>query len=409
MRRSKLARIRLVRIGAAAALALVMTACAAGEGTADSANPDTTGSSKGPIVIGADIELSGPAAVQGAAYKNALELYAKQVNEEGVLDGRQIKLIIRDNKSNPTEALQIAKGFIERDGVAAIIGGGSTPTTLSLAETVETAGVPTVSMGSSGAIVSPVAQRQFLFKTPADNSQVADLMVEDMKARGFDTVGFIGVDNAYGESGLAAFTKSAAPAGITITGTQKFGAADKDYTGQMTNLLSANPDAIVSWAIPPGAGIVAKNAKAAGYAGQLYFDAGAGAELFLEGAGDAADGVLMTHPTVLVAHQAPEGTPGREQMQKFYDRYTEAYGSYSGFASYAADALGLLVAAIKEAGSSDPAAIRGALEELDYTGTGGEYVMTAEDHSGLIDESLSLLTVKDGKWTLADSVINKRS
>lgn len=408
MRRSKLARTRLGRIGATAALALVMTACAASEDTADSANEDT-GSSEGPIVIGADIELSGPAAVQGAAYKNALELYAEQVNEEGVLDGRQIELIIRDNKSNPTEALQIAKGFIERDGVSAIIGGGSTPTTLSLAETVETAGVPTVSMGSSGAIVSPVAQRQSLFKTPADNSQVADLMVEDMKARGFDTVGFIGVDNAYGESGLAAFTESAAAAGITITGTQKFGAADKDFTGQITNLLSAEPDAIVSWAIPPGAGIVAKNAKAAGYAGQLYFDAGAGAELFLEGAGDAADGVLMTHPTVLVADEAPEGTPGREQMQEFYDRYTGEYGSYSGFASYAADALGLLVAAIEEAGSSDPAAIRDALEELEYTGTGGEYVMTAEDHSGLTDESLSLLTVEDGEWTLADSVINERS
>lgn len=408
MRRSKLIRIQLGRLGITAALALSVSACAASEEPSDQAAGGET-STEDPIVIGANIELSGPAAVQGAAYKNALELYAEQINEDGVLDGRKIELIIRDNKSNPTEALQIAKGFIERDNVVGIIGGGSTPTTLSLAETVETAGVPTVSMGSSGAIVSPVAQRQSLFKTPADNSQVADLMVKDMLARGFDTVGFIGVDNAYGESGLTAFTESAATGGITITGTQKFGATDKDFTAQLTNLVSAAPDAIVSWAIPPGAGIVARNAKAAGFPGELYFDAGAGAELFLEGAGEAAEGALMTHPTVLVADEAPEGVPGRDQMREFYDRYTEKYGAYSGFASYAADSLGLLVTAIEEAGSSDPAAIRDALEQLEYTGTGGQYVMTPEDHSGLTDDSLSLLTVEGGEWTLADSVINERS
>jgi branched-chain amino acid transport system substrate-binding protein len=400
---------RLGAAGAAALLGLALSACAASEEPSTSASSGASGASSGAIPIGVDIELSGPASVQGTAYKNALELYASQVNDDGgVLDGRKIDLIIRDNKSDPTQSVQIAKGFIDNDHVVGIVGGGTSPTTLSLADTVEAAGVPTVSMGSSDAIVNPVAKRQYLFKTPADNSQVAALMVKDMQDRGFRTVGFIGVDNAYGESGLTAFRAAAEAAGITVTGTEKFAPTDKDFTAQLTNLVAASPDAIVSWAIPPGAGIVAQNARSSGFDGQLYFDAGAGAELFLKGAGDAANGVFMIHPTVLVADEAPEAAPGRQQMEDFYQAYTDEYGAYSGFASYAADALGLLVAAIEKAGSTDGAEIRTALEGLDYTGTGGAYLMTAQDHSGLTDASMSLLTVKDGAWTLADSVVNER-
>lgn len=384
-----------------------LAACAAPqEGSGDpgtqAGGPPTTGD----IPIGVDIELSGPAAVQGDAYKKALTLVAEQVNEKGVLGGRKIKLVVRDNQSDPTESLQIVKGFIQREKVVGIVGGGSTPTTLSMVSTVEDAGVPTVSMGSSGAIVNPVSSRKHIFKTPADTDQIVEVLLEDMKARGFGKVGFISVDNPYGDAGVEAFTAGAEKAGVEIVAQEKFQATDKDYTTQLTKIIAEQPDAIVCWAIPPGAGIVAKNAKASGFSGQMYFDAGAGAELFLEGAGSTADGVFMVHPTVLVADEAPRNTPNHEQMTAFYDAYTERYGSYSGFASYAADALRLLVAAIEKAGTTDRAQVRDALEQLSYDGITGVYKMSPSDHTGLTTESLSLLTVRGGRWALADSAVN---
>lgn len=386
--------------------AVTLAACAAPQdgpgGGGDGGGADTTGD----IPIGVDIELSGPASVQGEAYRNAVELVAEQVNQTGVLGRRKIELVIRDNQSDPTESLQIVKGFIQRENVVGIVGGGSTPTTLSMASAVEDAGVPTVSMGSSGAIVNPVDSRQYVFKTPADTDQIVQVLLEDMQDRGVERVGFISVDNPYGDAGVQAFTAGAEDAGVEVVAREKFRAEDKDYTTQLTKIAARDPDAIVCWAIPPGAGIVAKNATAAGFGGQLYFDAGAGAELFLEGAGSAADGVLMVHPTVLVAGEAPESAPNHEQMTGFYDAYTDRYGSYSGFASYAADALRLLVAAIEEAGSTDRAAVRDALEQLAYDGVTGVYQMSASDHTGLATESLSLLTVRNGRWTLADSVVN---
>ena len=98
---------------------VVLSACAAPENS-DEGSGDGGGPAPGDAIkIGVNIELSGPAGVQGAAYQNAVELVAAQINETGVLDGQQIELIIRDNKSDPTEALQVAKGMIENDNIAA--------------------------------------------------------------------------------------------------------------------------------------------------------------------------------------------------------------------------------------------------------------------------------------------------
>ena len=391
---------------AASALALAFAGCAAPEedtgGGGNGGGGGGNGGGGGDTVrVGVNIELSGPAAVQGTAYKNAVELIAEQINADGGVGGKQLELIIRDNKSDPTEALQVAKGMIENDNVIAMVGGGSSPTTLSLVDYVEGEGVPIVSMGSSGAIVSPPEERTFVYKTPANTSQIVDVMVEDFEKRGIETVGFISVDNPYGDAGLEAFQAAADAGEVELVGTEKFQDTDRDYTSIVTKLLGTNPDAIVVWSIPPGAGIVAKNVKASGYEGQLYFDAGAGAELFLRGAGDAAEDVLMIHPAVLVADEVSD-SPNAQVMKDFYNSYTEKYGEFSGFASYAADALGMIAAAVEETGGADRTAVREALESLEYTGITGVYQMSPENHSGLSTEALAVLTVENGEWALAE-------
>ena len=83
--------------------------------------------------------------------------------------------------------------------------------------------------------------------------------------------------------------------------------------------------------------------------------------------------------------------------------YTEEYGEFSGFASYGADALGMILQAIEESGSTDQQAIRDALEEMSYTGITGVYDMSAEDHSALDPEALVLITVENGEWKLLEN------
>lgn len=397
---------RLTRrlIALTAAVGLGLTACAApeeedtGTGGTGAAGGD---SGDGPIKIGVNIELSGPSAVQGTAYKNAVEMVAEEINADGGVLGRDLELVIRDNKSDPTEALQVTKQMVENEDVVAIVGGGSSPTTMSTIEYVQSAEVPIVSMGSSDAIVMPVEERAWVFKVPAGTDMVMDKIFGEFEQEGITRVGFISVDNPYGDAGLQAFTNNAPDAGIEIVGTEKFQATDKDYTSIVTKLVGQDPEAIIVWAIPPGAGIVAQNIAASGFDGPVYYDPGAGAELFIRGAGEAAEGARLVHPAVLVADQV-QGAANQDVMTEFHHAYSEAYGEYSGFASYGADALKMIVQAIEEAGSTDRQAVRDALETIEYTGITGVYSMSAEDHSALDPEALVMVTVEDGEWKLLE-------
>jgi Periplasmic binding protein len=85
----------------AGVLSLTAVGCAAQEGTA----------ANGEIPIGVNIELTGPASLLGASYKNALDLVVADINRQGVLDGRKLELIVRDNRSDPAEATRVAKNL----------------------------------------------------------------------------------------------------------------------------------------------------------------------------------------------------------------------------------------------------------------------------------------------------------
>jgi branched-chain amino acid transport system substrate-binding protein len=382
---------------------VAFTAALALSGTVGCAKQDAASAESAMIKIGVDIEMSGPAAVQGKAYSRAVKLVADRINADGGVqvgeEKKKIKLIIRDNKSDPAESLTVAKSLIHNDHVTAIVGGGSSPTTMSIVDTVERAKVPMVSMGSSTAIVTPIAHRQYIFKTPGNTNVVADVMMKTFTEKGLSRVSLLTVDNAYGDAGLKAWKNLQDQGKVKLVDTEKFTDQDKDYTVQISKMLAADPDVVVVWAIPPGAGIAAKNLKQAGFpAEKTFFDTGAGAELFIKGAGKAAEGMQMVHSPVLAGDEISAHDDLARGEKKFYDAYRKKYGSFSGFAPMAADALTAITNAITEAGKLDDAAIRDALENLSFHGVFGDYYFSRSYHGGVDESSLCLMKVEHGKW-----------
>ncbi|MPZ51608.1 MAG: ABC transporter substrate-binding protein [Acidimicrobiia bacterium] len=375
-----------------------------GADTETTAGGDATGTTGGegePILIGANIEQSGGASVQGEAYANALNLLVGQINDAGGVLGRHIELRVVDNRTDQTEAAVLTSQLVE-EGVVAMIGPGTSPTTLAAMEPILESGIPVFSMGSSDAIVLPVEERPNVFKTAQNGSLMAEEIVAHLGEEGITDVGFISVNNPYGDSGLDAFGTLAEEGSVTVVASEKFEGDANDMSPQLTNIMAAGPGAIVTWAIPPGAPNVRRSAvESLGVELPMYFDAGAGAELFVELAGEAADGALVIHPKTLAWDQIPEDDPQYEVLQNFGTSYTAEYGAMSGFAGYAWDALGMLVAAIEEAGSTEAEAVIAALEGQDeYVGVTGTFEVSAEDHQGLGEGDLVLLEVVDGEWVL---------
>ncbi len=390
MKGSVVRAVQWVTLGVIAGM--VVAGCAAQEST----------STGGDIKIGASLELSGPTASIGTAYKNALELKVKQINDANVLGGRKLSLIVRDNQTKPDEGIKNVNGLLNNDKVSAVIEGGCSNCAVAAAKTIEDHKVPTIALASASAITNPVAERHYTFKISPNPSEDAVVLLASLKCQGVTRIGLLNVNNVYGQDGRKSVTDEAAKQGIEIAQAEQFGETDKDMTVQLHNITAKQPQAIVVWAVMPAAAIIAQNAKNIGFTGGLYLDAGAGAELFVQGAQAAAEGTHMVFPRTLAAYDIPGNDPAAAVQKKWYQDYTAAYQNYSGFSSFAADALQMITNAIQQTGGTTGEALRDALETMALDGASGRIQNSAENHSGLQPSALAVLEIRGGQWHLTN-------
>ena len=379
-------RRRYTLLPGALALSLVVAGCTSG------------GDAQGEILIGVTIEQSGPSAVLGMAELNAIRLVADDINKKGGVLGKRLKLDIKDNRSDANDAKRQVNEFIANERTVGIVGSGTTATTLPFADVVEQKRMPTITMAVADVIVK---NRKFIFKTPPDGTKFVAVMFDDMASVGVKKVAALAVDDQFGDNGLIAVRAATQKRGVGITGIERFAAKETDFTAQVTRLVQGNPDAILVSAIMPAAGVAAKNIQQSGYQGRVYFDGGAGAELFVAGAGKSAEGMFMVHSSILAANQLTATTPSALAQKEFFTRYTQKHSTYSGYASYSADALSLMVEGIRQAKSTDREKVRDAIESLSFDGLTGSFQFGPTNHGGASGDGLTVLTVRKGGWILA--------
>jgi branched-chain amino acid transport system substrate-binding protein len=136
----------------------------------------------------------------------------------------------------------------------------------------------------------------------------------------------------------------------------------------------------------------------------FYQSHGVASDSFLELAGSSAEGLRLPASPLLVPDSLPDDDPQKEVVQNYKAEYEARWDSkVSTFGAYAYDGLMLAVRAMEEAGSTDPEAVRNALENIQgYVGVTGVFNMSPEDHNGLDPESFRILEVQNGEWKLID-------
>ncbi len=84
----------------------VLAACSGSSSSGPSSGPTTSSSnSTGPITIGASLSLTGDFDADGQAFDKGYELWEKDVNAHGGLLGRQVKLVILNDNSDPNQVV----------------------------------------------------------------------------------------------------------------------------------------------------------------------------------------------------------------------------------------------------------------------------------------------------------------
>jgi len=352
-----------------------------------------------PIKIGSILSVTGPAAYLGEPELKTLQMQVERINGAGGVLGRKIELVHYDDGGEAGKANAFTKRLIESDKVDIILGASTTGATMAMAPLVEKAGVPLISLAGGVVIVEPV--KKWLFKTPHSDRMAVEKVFADMKARGLTKVGLLSETSGFGQSGRKEAQGVAAKYGIELVADETYGAKDSDVTAQLTKMKSVpGVQALFVFGLGQGPAVVTKNIAQLGIKLPHYESHGVASDEFIKLAGQAAEGVRLPSPALLIANSLPANDTQKAVVSGYYKAYKDKYKEEpSTFGGYAYDALNLAVDAIKRAGSTDGEKVRTALDQTKgFVGVTGVFNMSASDHMGLDLSAFRLLEIKGGDW-----------
>jgi branched-chain amino acid transport system substrate-binding protein len=357
------------------------------------------------IKIGVTISTTGPAASLGLPQQKSVALLPTEIA------GHKIQYLVLDDGSDPTKAVSNARKFIDESAVDAIMGASTTPVSLALIDVVSEKQLPLISMGASLSIISPMdAKKRWVFKLPQNDSLMADAIADHMAANGVKTVAFIGIADSYGDGWLRETQRALATKNIKLTSAERYNSSDTSVTGQMAQIMSAQPDAVLIAGRGSSAFLPQKTLTEFGYAGKLYQTHGVANLDFLRVGGKDVNGTFLPAGPVVVADQLPDSNPAKRIAKNYVDAFEKANngpGSVA-FGSYIFDGGLVLQQAIPVAlKKGNPGtlefrqALRDAIEATkELPVTNGVLTMTPDNHNGLDDRARVMLTIDNGQWKL---------
>jgi branched-chain amino acid transport system substrate-binding protein len=389
-------------------VAVVATGCggeetsttAPAEGSSTTAGAQPTGD---PVVLGAIVSATGPNSALGEQERNVLEMMETQVNAEGGVLGRPLKIVIEDDKTDPKEAVTAANRLIDQEKAVALIAATGSASTLAVKEITAQKGLPQVAMAAANDITDK-APMEWIWRTPhKDALAVARALTYISETLQAKTIAVLHDENAFGSSGMAEIEKTAGNYGLEIVASESYKTDDTDLTAQLTKIRGANPEVLIVWGTNPGPALAAKNMAQLGMEMPYVGSHGIANKTFIELAGEAAEGVVFPAGRLLVPSSITD--PAQKAVtDAFIAQYQAAYGgSPNTFAGYAFEAVLLLVNAIEKAGSTDPVAIQTALNQTqNFAGPDGFYNYSETDHDGLKAEDMIMVRIQGGAWVLAE-------
>jgi branched-chain amino acid transport system substrate-binding protein len=318
-----------------------------------------------PVKIGLVAALSGPSAKSGEGIIRGITIAIDEINAHGgVLGGRMLELVRRDDESNPAKGQTAARELIDKEGVAVIFGGIDSPVSLAIVPVMNTAKVPFMGVWAAATnITRNGADPNYIFRVSAVDVLVDRALIKHaMTSFGSKKPGLMLVNNGWGESNLGGLTAAAEAAGIKLAGAEKFDDKDADMTPQLQRLRGAGADAVILVAnAAPGAQVV-KSLQRSAWTVPVVSHWGISGGRFPELAGAWAGKV---HFVQTYSFFGPQNDVGKRVLAAMMAKYPDVKGPGDvtppvGVAN-AYDAMQLIALAIAKAGSTEGPKLREGL------------------------------------------------
>lgn len=343
------------------------------------------------ILIGLAGPLTGPSARIGKDLENGAQLAIADANaQKPTLNGKPVtfKLLSEDDQSDPRTAVAVAQRLVD-EGVAGVVGHWNTGTSIPAARIYHDAGIAQVAPVATGhAYTQQGFDTSFRVMGHDDDggNYAGEYAFKVLKAK---RIAVIDDRTAFGQGLADEFIKSLAAQGIQPVAREYVDDKTVDFSAVLTTVRSKNADLIFFGGVDSQAAPLARRIKQLGMNTQLMGAGGFVSQTFLTLAQKEGEGVVALEPG-LPLEQMPGGKAFEQAYRDRYKTHIELH------APFAYDATRVLIAAIEQAGSANPADYLPKLRAIHYQGVTGNIAF--DPQGNLQQPSFTLYKVVDGKW-----------
>ena len=287
--------------------------------------------------------------------KRAFDLAIRHINEGGGVFGIPVESVVADATQDPSVAVVVARRLVEVEGVHALVGPNASSAALPISQSISgTLGIPTISPSATSPQLSDVEDGGYFFRTALSDAAQGPVLARVTRDRGFDNVGLIYQNDAYGQGLAATFEES-------WDGTLRVVSVDTSQTSYLSELAQSadsGAQALVVIAFEGQALPIVREAIDEGVYTQFVFgDAAKRVSLVREIGGEKLGGKYGT-----AGASPPDNAATPEWEAAFIAEYGEL--PVLAYVKETYDAVIALALAAQAAGSVDGAAIRDHLREI---------------------------------------------
>lgn len=244
------------------------------------------------VKIGLMVPLTGFAAADGKSALEGAKLAVAQANERGGIKGEKIELVIYDDQASPKEAVPAATKLVEKDKVVGAVSGSYSGSTRAAAGVFQSGKTPYVTAYAIHPDITRVGD--FMFRVSAMGEVQGRGGARLVHELGKKNVVLISVKNDFGQALGAGFRDGAKKFDLSIVGEHEYSIQDRQFGSLVSKVKSQNPDVIYASGYFYTAGPLVSQLRAAGITAPIIGQEGYDSEKFIEIAGAASEGTLVT-------------------------------------------------------------------------------------------------------------------
>jgi branched-chain amino acid transport system substrate-binding protein len=250
---------------------ILFLAAAGLAGTGVWATDSTAAAGLPPIIIGVSNVQTGPSRELGQDLVRGSSAYFDLVNHDGGIYGRQLSILLKDDKYEPDPAVKNTNELIGQDKAFFLFDYVGTPTltrTLPLLRYYQSDNIVNVAPFTGADPQRLPPYNQFVFNIRASYREETRDLVRYLHAKGLTKLGIFAQADAYGKSGELGVVNALAEFGqrvvrvVTYTRNQPY---EDDMSAQVKLLREAGVDAVVTVGVYGPAAAFVRDARTSGW------------------------------------------------------------------------------------------------------------------------------------------------